>query len=256
MSNLTVLMYHAVPPVIQTDGHADYDPHYAVSVEDFTKQMEFIHRQGKRGSKIAGRDSNDNHVYITFDDGHLTNYTHALPILVEYGYTAEFYINTATIGTPGYVSWAQLNEMHSAGMSIESHGHDHVLMNELSAEAVTCQLQRSYELIAQHIGTAPSVFSPPGGRMHPIMQTQVPETGYTYVAYSEPGVWDGQSKYIPRYPVLAQGNAQFEAAVQQQLTFRIKTRVRHELMGIAKKALGNNGYNRLRSKLLEKGQDS
>lgn len=256
MGSLSVLMYHAIPPEIQTNGQADYDPHYAVSVDDFTKQMDFIRAQGKRGSKIAGRDPSGDHVYITFDDGHLTNYTHAFPILVSYGYTAEFYINTATVGTPGYVNWDQLNEMHSAGMSIESHGHDHVLMNELSAEAVQNQLQRSYELIKQHIGAAPSVFSPPGGRMHPIMQTQIPQTGYSYVAYSEPGVWDGQSEYIPRYPVLAQGNAQFEAAVLQQMTFRVKTRLRHEVMGIAKKVLGNNGYNRLRAKLLGTEQDS
>ncbi len=256
MSSFSVLMYHAIPLEIRAGADLDFDPHYAVTVADFTRQMEFISKQQKLGSKIAGRSASANEVYITFDDGHLTNYTQAFPVLQACGFTAEFYINTATVGTAGYVSWDQLREMHQAGMAIESHGHDHVLMNELSEDAVRLQLQQSYDLIKQEIGSSPIVFSPPGGRMHPAMQHLVPEIGFQYVAYSKPGVWDGGNRFIPRYPVLANSNEQFEAAVLQNFKFRLKTKVRHDVMGLAKKVLGNSGYERLRATLLAKRQET
>lgn len=255
MSGHSVLMYHAIPLESTSNGDLDYDPHYAVNVLDFTRQMKFISDKNMQGSKIAGRSAEENHVYITFDDGHLTNYTQAFPILQACGFTAEFYINTATVGTPGYVTWDQLREMHKAGMAIESHGHDHFLMNALSEEAVQSQLQQSFDLIAQEIGSSPTVFSPPGGRMHPAMQYLVPEIGFQYVAYSKPGLWDGTNQFIPRYPVLADANDQFEAAVQQDFSFRMKTKIRHDVMGFAKKMLGNNGYERMRETLLAKKQD-
>ena len=50
------------------------------------------------------------------------------PLLVEAslglgeaaGARAEFFINTATIGQPGYLTWGQVAEMHRAGMSFQS----------------------------------------------------------------------------------------------------------------------------------------
>lgn len=73
---------------------------------------------------------------ITFDDGYLSNYTYAYPILQEYGMCATIFVVGATVGqtehykdttfpiTPHF-SYAQAAEMVSSGtISIQSHTYD------------------------------------------------------------------------------------------------------------------------------------
>src|SRR5215472_8899679 len=50
-------------------------------------------------------------VVLTFDDGLVSDYELAFPLLAEFGQRAVFFLNTATIGQTGYLEWAQVAEM-------------------------------------------------------------------------------------------------------------------------------------------------
>ena len=54
-------------------------------------------------------------VIITFDDGHLDNYTTAFPIMQKFGFTGVLYIVGNYMGTDGYMTAAQIREMVMAG---------------------------------------------------------------------------------------------------------------------------------------------
>jgi hypothetical protein len=69
-------------------------------------------------------------VLITFDDGYVSAVEEADPVLARYGWTAVMYVPTATVGTPGRLTWGALRQMRSSGRwQIAEHAGDgHVLI--------------------------------------------------------------------------------------------------------------------------------
>lgn len=59
---------------------------------------------------------NDKKVLITFDDGFLSNYTLALPIMRELGLKFNIFLAVDYIGTPGYLTETQIHEMQQTGL--------------------------------------------------------------------------------------------------------------------------------------------
>lgn len=62
---------------------------------------------------------------LTFDDGKLTNYTQAKPLLDGYGFKATFYCIGSRLDTPGYMSMAQALELQTSGHTIGNHTWSH-----------------------------------------------------------------------------------------------------------------------------------
>jgi len=63
---------------------------------------------------------------ITIDDGYISGYDIAWPILKKFGYPFTMFIYIDYIGTGGKsISWDQLAEMRDAGVDIESHTYSH-----------------------------------------------------------------------------------------------------------------------------------
>jgi peptidoglycan/xylan/chitin deacetylase (PgdA/CDA1 family) len=64
-------------------------------------------------------------VVITFDDGRLSQWTNAVPVLRRDGFTAVFFPCTgllgATVGPQTYMSAAQVQELAATGFSVEDH---------------------------------------------------------------------------------------------------------------------------------------
>ena len=58
---------------------------------------------------------------ITIDDGYVSGYSVAWPILKQYGYPFTIFIYTNYVNVGGKsITWAQLEEMRDAGVDIES----------------------------------------------------------------------------------------------------------------------------------------
>jgi peptidoglycan/xylan/chitin deacetylase (PgdA/CDA1 family) len=64
-------------------------------------------------------------VRITFDDGNSSDVEFALPLLVERGLTAEFFLLAGMLGDGGRVDRAGVRALLDAGMAIGSHGWSH-----------------------------------------------------------------------------------------------------------------------------------
>ena len=58
---------------------------------------------------------------ITFDDGFESTYTIAFPLMQQYGIKGTVYVVPDWLGAPGYLTLAELTEMHNAGWTIASH---------------------------------------------------------------------------------------------------------------------------------------
>lgn len=79
----------------------------------------------------------DNAVLLTFDDGYTDMYQYALPILRAHHMEGTFFVIVGKADQPanhtenlGYMTWAQLEAMHRAGMEIQSHTYNsHYVVN-------------------------------------------------------------------------------------------------------------------------------
>jgi peptidoglycan/xylan/chitin deacetylase (PgdA/CDA1 family) len=104
-------------------------------------------------------------VVITFDDGYRDNYENALPLLLKHGMVATFFIVTDFIDEerPEYLTWEMVRAMAAAGMSIESHGRNHVSLRGKNADYLVWQALGSLETIEYEVGVRPRFVSYPAG---------------------------------------------------------------------------------------------
>lgn len=111
---------------------------YAVTVEDFRRQMKYLKREGYTPIRLADLNRDratlpEKPVLITFDDGLFSFWQYAYPILKEYGYPALLAIVTSWVDRravpEGYsgrlLTWEELRAVHATGnVEIISHSDD------------------------------------------------------------------------------------------------------------------------------------
>ena len=108
-------------------------------------------------------------IVITFDDGTADFVDVALPILERHRLPVTLYAATGFIdegrpfpddGAP--VSWSGLRDASATGLvDVGSHTHTHQLLDRLSPAQVPAELDRSIELIGEHLGRVAADFAYP-----------------------------------------------------------------------------------------------
>jgi len=89
-------------------------------------------------------------VMIQFDDGNVTDYTQALPILERYGYQAVTFVNPGTIGSDAHLTLEQLSALHDAGWTVGSHSYDHVSLPAQDVSTQEDQIRESKKWLIDH----------------------------------------------------------------------------------------------------------
>lgn len=139
-SSVPVLLYHHLLPAAEHDGTNGS----IVSVEDFQKQMDYLFKNGyypvtladlylfnKGEKKLPARS-----VVITFDDGYLSNYDYAFPILREYRFRAvQFPITSLIEKSYPWLPHMDWDLMAEAATVFEYHSHTHDLHYYVDDEA-------------------------------------------------------------------------------------------------------------------------
>jgi peptidoglycan/xylan/chitin deacetylase (PgdA/CDA1 family) len=122
--------------------------------------------------------SPENKCILTFDDATCDHYDVVFPMLEKHRWRGSFFVPTAKLNQPGYLTDAQVREMSAAGHEIGSHSHEHQRMDRLSEEEVRQQMTRSQEILAGIIGKKPVTFVPPGGFMNEHIRKVAGELGF------------------------------------------------------------------------------
>lgn len=252
----TVLMYHATPARIA--GCSFADPHYAVAETNFVQQLDLLAALGLSAKSAESVTQTDRAVAITFDDGHETNQW-AAEMLASRGWSGTFFVNPASVGTQGFLSWSALRDMASAGMSIQSHSQNHVYHDDLPVAAQLQELFNSKRAIEDKIGGVVETFAPPGGRVSKDSMNLAKQAGYTSMCTSRVGLWRtslNSNWDIPRFAVLASTPlTRFGAWVRQSPAEIYWQIARYKSLRTAKDLLGNAGYERLRHRWLSHSRE-
>ena len=146
-----------------------------------------------------GEELPDNPIIVTFDDGYLSNYEIAFPILKRLNIPATIFIVTSTVGakagdgvvSTSHFTWAQAKEMQESGIiDIHSHSHTHRNMTQLSPAELQEELRISRYLIERNLGKNCFVFSYPFGGYNETTSNLARYAGYRMqilVNYAESG---------------------------------------------------------------------
>jgi peptidoglycan/xylan/chitin deacetylase (PgdA/CDA1 family) len=176
----TVLMYHRF-------GESRY-PSTNISIEQFEAHLAHLAAGNYTVLKLddiivrlrAGELLPDRTVAITIDDAYLSVYTEAWPRLAEAGFPFTLFVASSPIDRElsGYMSWEQIRELQSSGVTIGSQTHTHPHMHRLSDEEVRAEISTSNGRFIEELGLRPELFAYPYGEYSQFVIDAVKGAGF------------------------------------------------------------------------------
>jgi peptidoglycan/xylan/chitin deacetylase (PgdA/CDA1 family) len=170
---IPVLMYHHIdiPPQNADKFRLDL----TVTPQQFRLQMAWLRESGYTpitpeqyvAAVSYGEPLPRKPILLTFDDGYRNAYEHAFPILKEFGFVGTFFVVTDWIALqerPGIMTWAQVKEMHRAGMAIHSHSREHQDMRGRNQAWFDAHILASYIALEEQLGIQVRLFCFPSGK--------------------------------------------------------------------------------------------
>lgn len=162
-----VLLYHRIqaPP-----DPARQSPRYTVPPEAFEAQLKAFKEWGYTSITISqlsnaimnGAPLPPRPIIFTFDDGYISVYQNAFPLMQKYGFVGVFYVLGQNFSDPDFVNADQLREMAAAGWEIGSHSmtHSHLPQNH---ETLNLEVVESKRRLEAFIGVPIQSFAYPFG---------------------------------------------------------------------------------------------
>lgn len=148
-----IILYHRI-------DISPINSQYYVPPDKFAEEMKLLHDWGYETISTEllikaiteGADLPPRPLLITFDDGHLNNYTAAFPIMQKYGFTGVLYIVANYMGADQYMNADQIKEMANAGWEVGSHSISHSDLTSLEPYRQRYEVVESRTLLEEALG--------------------------------------------------------------------------------------------------------
>jgi peptidoglycan/xylan/chitin deacetylase (PgdA/CDA1 family) len=171
------LTYHKIS---DTAGAGDAD-FYTVPRARFAWQLEQLQARGAECLTVAellrAASVPENKFVLSFDDGTLDHYDLVFPLLQARRWQGMFFIPTAKLNQPGYLTNGRVQELAAAGHAIGFHSHEHRRLDLLPEEEIRRQIALSQKIVGDIIGARPLLFVPPGGFVDDRIRKAAVESG-------------------------------------------------------------------------------
>lgn len=125
-------------------------------------------------------------IVISFDDGYLSHYTHALPVLRAAGWPGVLNLKLGNVGNDGIPAW-MVRRLIRAGWEIDSHTISHPDLPSTGDAALRSELVGSRDRIEKQFGVRPWFFCYPAGKFDARVERAVAAAGYLAATTVEPG---------------------------------------------------------------------
>lgn len=187
---------------------------------------------------------------ITFDDGHISNYSYGLPVLEKNARRAIFFVTVSWTGIrKSCMDWAQLRELVSLGHQVQSHTWSHASLTRCTPTEAEQELRRSKQTLEDKLGVAADALSIPHGRWNESVLDLCARVGYRRVYTSDPWMRPGVRHGLELRGRLMIWNTTRACELERLLTLGAMGRAAQRTQVRAKEAvqrlLGDGLYHRL-----------
>ncbi len=164
--------------------------------------MEFIHPS--KFEKNLSQNKKKRKILLTIDDGLLSFYKNAWPILREKNIPFILFVNTREVGAFNYMNWDQIKELYNSdNVEIGNHSHSHEYLVEESPDVIKNDILKSIQIFKEKLGKNSDFFSYPFGEYSIEFQKIIKELGFKYAFGQHSGVIDETKNLwgLPRFPI-------------------------------------------------------
>jgi peptidoglycan/xylan/chitin deacetylase (PgdA/CDA1 family) len=167
-----------------------------VAPNDFARQMHLLRKLGYKGLSMSAiqpylKGEKDGRVAgITFDDGYLNTFEHALPVLSELGFSATCYVVSSLVGrtncwdesiglsTVPLMNARQLCEWAAAGQEVGAHTRHHVHLDKVDDTTACAEIALSKSELEQTMQAPVQHFCYPYGAFRQQHMVMTREAGF------------------------------------------------------------------------------
>ena len=185
-------------------------PSTNIQLDVFKEQLKIIENQDirfihpKNFKEDLSMNKKERKVLLTIDDGLLSFYENAWPILREKKIPFILFVNTREVGSFNYMNWDQILEIHKTNLAeIGNHSHSHEYLVDESAEIIKNDILKSIEIFKKKLGKNSDFFSYPFGEYSEEFKKIIKDLGFNYAFGQHSGVIDETKDLweLPRFPI-------------------------------------------------------
>ena len=185
-------------------------PSTNIRINDFKKHLEIIENEKmvfvnpKDFDRSMSKDLNTRKILLTIDDGYLSFYENAWPILKNKKIPFILFISTREVGKNGYMNWKQINEISKEDfVEIGNHSHTHEYLVDQNIETIEKDITTSIKIFKKKMGQNSKFFSYPFGEYNLKFKELIKSLGFKYAFGQHSGVIDftKDNFELPRFPI-------------------------------------------------------
>ena len=185
-------------------------PSTNIKILDFKKQIEIIQKNNIKfiNPKNFEMELKDNKkqrkILLTIDDGFLSFYENAWPILKEKKIPFILFVSTKEVGSFNYMNWDQIKEISKEDfVEIGNHSHTHEYLVDENDETIISDIQKSITIFKNKLGKNSDFFSYPFGEYSINFKNIIKSFGFKYAFGQHSGVIDDTKNFyeLPRFPI-------------------------------------------------------
>ena len=143
-------------------------------------------------------------ILLTIDDGFLSFYKNAWPILKKKKIPFILFVSTREVGAFNYMTWDQIKEISSEDfVEIGNHSHTHEYLADENNELIQEDISKSISIFKKELGKNSDFFSYPFGEYSNNFKKIIKDFGFKYAFGQHSGVMDESKDLyeLPRYPI-------------------------------------------------------
>ena len=181
-------------------------PSTNIQMEVFVKQLDMIEQMNikfvdpRDFRQKLSENKRERKILFTVDDGLLSFYKNAWPILREKKIPFILFVNTREVGSYNYMNWDQIIEISKSDIvEIGNHSHSHEYLVDESPESIKKDILKSIEIFEKNS----EFFSYPFGEYSLEFKKIIKELGFKYAFGQHSGVIDETKDLweLPRFPI-------------------------------------------------------
>ncbi len=143
-------------------------------------------------------------ILLTIDDGFLSFYKNAWPILKDKKIPFILFVSTREVGAYNYMTWDQIKEISKEDfVEIGNHSHTHEYLVDESNKLIKDDIAKSISIFKKNLGKNSDFFSYPFGEYSNNFKIIIKDFGFKYAFGQHSGVIDETKDFyeLPRYPI-------------------------------------------------------